>query len=598
MFCCGQSAIAQNTYVDSLKNWIRIHPKIDSQYILTLHRISYRLSEKDIRQSFTYYERVSTISDSLNFAYGKSLAQINLALLLYNSANYDASNAANFKAIDYADSCGSLRLKAVALNNIGETFSILREFEKCRNYTYRAIELNKKLNAWRGVAVNYELLQQCDLKEKLFASAKKHLDTGMTYAVKANESLILSLYYLGFGKLKAINHQKDSALFYFNKAMSLSRPQRDEKNRYYIYVAESEYLKDIAPKKKIILLDSAYSIARRIGFVEGIAHSAELLSSTYDIMKNKDSALAYFHIYKAAYDSVFSENIKRNVIIMESDRLIKQKEVENRHLHELAKLQERDLVFKNALLLAALVLLLLMVAIAFFINKNIQSKKNRSESELQQKIAEVKMRSLRSQMNPHFIFNSLNSIENFMMRNDKNAAIEYLNKFSTLIRIILNSSRAELYPFIKDFEGIQLYVELEQLRFNKKFSFTTHVDPELLNGDYKVPSLLIQPYVENAIIHGLAQSEAHPLELKLCAVLQNDHIIYTIEDNGIGRQQSQKYKEINKPAYKSLGLELTQERIDIFNQIKKTEGKVEIDDLYDEHRKPLGTRVRLKIRTM
>ena len=597
LLCFNQGLVAQIKIVDSLLQWIKIHPAIDSQHILTLHRISYRLSEKDIKQSFEYYEKVSTLSDSLNFTYGKSLAQINLGILLYSSANFDASNSAYFKAIDYAEDCGALRLKAVSLNNTGDNFRALNDFDKCRQYTNLAIEINKKLMAWRGVAINYELLQQCDLKEKLYINAKNNLALGMPYALKANESYILSQFYLGFGKLQAINNQIDSALFYFSKAMKQATLQNDLRNKYQVYIAEAEYLNDISTNRKIIFLDSAYYIAKRTSYMEGIAHSAELLSSVYDGIRNKDSSLFFYRVYRAAYDSLFSENNKRNVIIKESDWMIKRKEIENGHLKELAQLQKRDLVFKNALLLASLILLILIIAIAFFIYKNIQSKKKRAESAFKQKIAETQMQSLRAQMNPHFIFNSLNSIENFMMRNEKRTAIEYLNKFSSLIRIILYSSRTELVPFLKDFEGIVLYVELEQLRFNNKFSFKTNIDPELLNGDYRVPALLIQPYIENAIKHGLSQSESSSLELQLSATLENEYIIYTIADNGIGREQSQKYKKHNKPFHKSLGLQLTQERIDIFNLQQKAEGEVEITDIYNNN-EASGTRVRLKIKAV
>jgi tetratricopeptide (TPR) repeat protein len=111
-------------------NWVKTHPKIDSQYILTLHRISFRYSEKDINKSFEYYEKVSNLSDSLNYTYGKSLSQINLGLLLFTSANYDASNSAYFRAIEYAESSGAQRLKAVSLNNIGEIFRALKDLNK------------------------------------------------------------------------------------------------------------------------------------------------------------------------------------------------------------------------------------------------------------------------------------------------------------------------------------------------------------------------------------------------------------------------------------------------------------------------------------
>jgi LytS/YehU family sensor histidine kinase len=184
------------------------------------------------------------------------------------------------------------------------------------------------------------------------------------------------------------------------------------------------------------------------------------------------------------------------------------------------------------------------------------------------------------------------------MRNEKSAASNYLNKFSSLVRIILLSSRSELVPFIKDLEAIKLYVELEQLRFNNKFSYKTDIDSELLNGEYNVPSLLIQPYIENAILHGLSQSEAENLELSLSAVLEDDYIIYTVPDNGIGRVQSGIYKKANSSYYKSLGLEVTEERIDIFNLQYNAESKVEITDLYNEKNEASGTMVRLKIKAV
>src|ERR1035438_4120341 len=156
----------ENNYIDSLFTWIQRHPKLDSQYIQTLHRISYRYSEKDVKISYLYYQKVADLSDSLNFTYGKSLAQINLGLLLLNSASFDASNTAFFKAIDYADECGATRLKAVSLNNIGDNFLSLRYYDKCRQYANKAIAFNKtilddtatppdlKSNSYRGVAIN------------------------------------------------------------------------------------------------------------------------------------------------------------------------------------------------------------------------------------------------------------------------------------------------------------------------------------------------------------------------------------------------------------------------------------------------------------
>jgi hypothetical protein len=586
----------QGKIVDSLINWINKNPVVDSQYIHTLHRISYRLSEEDVKKSFSYFEKVANLSDSLNFTFGKSLAQINLGILLYNSANFDASNNAFFKAIDYAEECGGLRLKAVSLNNIGDNFRSLRNFNKCRQYTNEAIAINMQLKAWRGVAINYELLNECDFEEALYDNAKFNLTKGMPFAILANESYILSQYYLGFGKLYAIDNKVDSALIYFGKAMDEARLQNDLRNKYQVYLAEGQYLKNLSPDKKVVLLDSALNIAKSTQYYEGISNAAKQLSSVFDDKKNIDSTLIYYRIYRSAFDSLFSENNRRNVIINESDWMINRKEIENRHLLELSQLQKGQLIFKNALLLAALILLVLIVVTAFFIYKSIEAKKKRTEFALKQKIAESQIQSLRAQMNPHFIFNSLNSIENFMMQNEKRKASDYLHKFALLIRTILESSRNELTSVSLDMEALQLYIDLEQMRFNNKFTYKETIDPKLLSGDYTVPTLLIQPYVENAIVHGIAHSDRTDLKLNVSATLENDYIKYVIEDNGIGRCQSADYNKLNKLHHKSVGLKITEDRVLLFNQEEVLNGYIKIIDLFNADNSSNGTRVEVKIK--
>jgi len=587
---------SQGRYIDSLLDWISKHPKIDSQYIQTLHRISYRYSEKDVKKSYSYYQKVQQLSDSLNFTYGKSLAQINLGLLLLNSASFDASNDAFFKAIDFAEECGALRLKSISLNNIGDNFLSLRNFDKCRTYTNKAIPLNKNLKAWRGVAINYELLHRCDFNQGFYASAKKNLDIGFPYALKANESYLYSQYYLGYGKLFAVNNNYDSARYCFKKAIAEARNEGDKRNEFQVYLAEGQYLRDLATAQKIKILDTALDIARSIQYYEGISNTAEQLSHEYDQAGNQDSALAYFRIYRSSFESLFSQNNNLNLIIKESEWLVNKKEIENAHLLELSQLQKKQIIFKNALLIAALILLFLTIVAAFFINKSVQAKKKRSEFILKQKIAESQIQSLRAQMNPHFIFNSLNSIENFMMQNEKRKASDYLHKFALLIRTILESSRNEITSVALDIEALKLYIDLEQMRFNNKFNYEEKIDSELLEGDYNVPSLLIQPYVENAIVHGIAHSDKADLKLTVTAILENDFIKYVIEDNGVGRNQSANYNKINKLHHKSIGLKITEDRVHLFNQSENSNGHINITDLFDEDNKPAGTKVEVKIK--
>jgi Histidine kinase len=596
-FCFSFRMSAQTRYIDSLVNYLNTHPKVDSTYIHVLHKLSYRLSETDTKQSFHYYEKVAALSDSLNFPYGKALAQINLGILLENAANLEASNDAYFKAIDYAEVCGSLRLKAVSLNNVGDNFKTLKDYPKCRQYTLQAIEINTQLKAWRGVAINYELLFECDFEDGLFQDAKNKLDIGMPFAILADESYIYAQFYLGFGKLQAKANRPDSAAIYFDRAMAQAKLENELRNEYFVDLAEVQYLNNIPPARKLQLLSEALKLARQTDYLEGVSNAARDLSSAYEALNNKDSSLYFYRIHREAADSLFNIHNTRNVTIKESEWMIKRQEIENRHLKDLAQLQGKEITFKNFLLIAGIITLLLTIAIAYFINRSIESKKKRVESSFKQKISETQMQALQAQMNPHFIFNSLNSIENFMMKNDKRMAIDYLSKFSLLMRMFLDSSRNESVPFEKDMEALQLYVELEQLRYNNKFTYESCIDPALREGDYTVPPLLIQPYVENAIVHGFSPSDRTDLHLKVSATLENDYILYAIRDNGIGRKKSEEYKQNDKPIHKSMGMEITLERINIHNQKQQGSGDLVITDLYDDHGKAAGTlvQVRLKI---
>jgi LytS/YehU family sensor histidine kinase len=261
-------------------------------------------------------------------------------------------------------------------------------------------------------------------------------------------------------------------------------------------------------------------------------------------------------------------------------------------------LQKRELSIKNNLLVEAIIALLLVIVIAVLVNRSIRFKKKEEEAYFRQKIAETQMLALRSQMNPHFIFNSLNSIENFIMKDEKIQASDYLNKFSKFIRNILDSSHEGLVPFASDIEAMQLYIDLEQLRYNNKFSYLTNIDPALLNGDYHVPSLLVQPYLENAIVHGIVHSDKPGLYLILSAFLEIDCIKYIIEDNGIGRKQASAYNMQNKPHHISAGLQITEDRVHIFNQTTGGNTNVEIVDLVDDDNVPSGTRVVIKIKAV
>lgn len=230
----------------------------------------------------------------------------------------------------------------------------------------------------------------------------------------------------------------------------------------------------------------------------------------------------------------------------------------------------------------------------------IKARYIRREVELREKykleMAQLEMKSLRAQMNPHFLFNSLNSIKSFIAQNEPRIATRYLTKFSHLIRLILNNSREPLVSLEQELKALELYIELEQLRFEHSFDYHISLDQSLNTEDVVLPPLILQPYVENAIWHGLLQKEdERTLIIKIEKV--PDGIVVTIEDNGIGREAAKENKSKTATKHKSLGMAITADRISMVNEGLKSNG-VQIHDLVGPDGEPLGTEVKIHLPTI
>jgi LytS/YehU family sensor histidine kinase len=238
-----------------------------------------------------------------------------------------------------------------------------------------------------------------------------------------------------------------------------------------------------------------------------------------------------------------------------------------------------------------LVILSVGLVIVGLVRKRIQSIKH--QAELKQKLGETEMMALRSQMNPHFIFNCLNAIDNLIQTNQPDKATTYLSRFARLIRYLLESSKNNLVPLYKDFETLHLYLQLEQFRSGNKFTYELKASKELLEGGYKVPPLIIQPFVENSIQHGLLNKQAGERKLVVQATLENNYICYTISDNGVGRTKALEIKNRNKPDHKSYGIEISSERIRLHNG--NDQDNLIITDITGDNETGTEVQVKLKI---
>jgi putative methionine-R-sulfoxide reductase with GAF domain len=207
-----------------------------------------------------------------------------------------------------------------------------------------------------------------------------------------------------------------------------------------------------------------------------------------------------------------------------------------------------------------------------------------------EQLSHARLEALQSQMNPHFIFNCINSIDALIHSNDKYGATVYLNKFAKLLRNILDGSRQDKVLFSKDLDTLKLYVELEELRNESKFKATINVPDELYNSDYKVPPLIVQPFVENAILHGLKNKPGNEGLLTITVKNHDGSLNYLIADNGIGRDAAGLLGQNKETHY---GVQISCDRIKVFN--KEEKASVCITDLFSNS-KPAGTEVYVQLK--
>lgn len=243
--------------------------------------------------------------------------------------------------------------------------------------------------------------------------------------------------------------------------------------------------------------------------------------------------------------------------------------------------------------IGAVLFVILSIVFLFRYRLHILRTREREKTEISKRMADIHLKALRAQINPHFIFNSMNSIQYFILNNYKEAAQKYLTKFSRLMRSVLENSELNYIPLSQEINALQLYLELEHLRFENKFEYEILIANNIDVLTVQIPSMLIQPFVENSIWHGLMHKSSTG-KISIDFSLLGNILKCTITDNGVGRKKA---AEINtlKTSHRSLGMHVTKERLEIINAQKvKNDLSIKITDLYDNG-EPAGTRVELYV---
>ncbi|MEA3444229.1 MAG: tetratricopeptide repeat protein [Bacteroidota bacterium] len=596
---------------------------------------SYYEYKNKIEQAFENYYQALIWYQAINDFKGEAQLINLLGILHGRSSQYDSALVYFTKAYNIANEIqDSLSLTMVYMN-LGLVYYHWSEYEEALKYLELSKEINIALNLKEGLGRSYHNLGKVAFKWTKSELALDYYRKAYSIIAELGDHKSLANLCIELGNVHARIEDRDSSIFYYQKAYSTAKELDATRimsialgnigNRYedsldYKTAFEYEYksyelIKNTNDRKRMaerlqslgdlfrltgqidsakIYIEKSLKISEEIKYKDQINVCYRSFYYLYRKIGDSKLALKYYILYAELYNSMFNEKSGKELAKFEakynsekqaSKIKILEKEKEINSL-ELKKQKQQKSFF---IILAGL---LIFVGLLLFNRYKLRQNNYRNKMEL--KTQTVEHRLLRSQMNPHFIFNSLNAIQSFISENDSETASRFLGKFASLIRHNLNSTRSAFVPLDQEVKALEINLELEKTRFNNCFNFVIDIDKEIDETAVQIPPLLVQPFVENAIIHGLALIKSDGL-IELIFRKKEKAIEVTITDNGIGRKKSSELKNNSQMLKKSIGLQLIKERLELLNHHGKENNSFNIIDLLDKQGQAIGTKVVLSI---
>lgn len=434
------------------------------------------------------------------------------------------------------------------------------------NYIQQNIQLAEQQNLSDEKTESYKQLAEINLQNNQKDLALTNLEKALENSKdKTTETAIKRQ----MAQVYILDNQIDKAIKINTELIKNVQKDNDIKTEIeQLQILSSIYLNNNKESESIDLLKKAYNLATK----KGQTYEAKrILEQLVTIYQNKKEYAKSIELYQT-FLSNLEQLIKSDSSLVDS-KLFEISESKIVQLEKERILQNELLSKKNTITYFLITLLIIIAIFSIFIIKTLYSIKNKNKK--------IALQSLRREMNPHFIFNSLNSVNQFIAQNNELEANKYLTSYSKLMRNIMENSNKDFIKLTQELEQLKEYLGLEELRFQDKFSYFIEVDENLDTDATYIPNMLIQPNLENAIWHGLRYKEEKGL-LRLSVKQFNDKIIVTIEDNGIGLKQSTDSKTENQKLHKSRGLTNTKDRILLLNKLYS----VSIELKIFEKRKP------------
>ncbi|MAU14998.1 MAG: hypothetical protein CMH46_05600 [Muricauda sp.] len=571
---------SQQNKLDSLKNELQTHTLKDTIRAGMLIELASEMTYSEPNEGFSFIEEAITISKKNGWIKGEALAQRQKGNLYYVLADNLNALDAYQQALSLSRKIPDKQLESSILSNLGNIHADLKEYDRALE-NYRAyLETSQamgnraeEIKALSNIAIIYNdtenFKEGVSYLNKALELAKQEENDLFIAAVTNN----LALAYKNLGE-----HQK--ALDHYKEAVAIAQ-KIDNK---YI---EASALNSIG-KINVLLknytvaetnANKALTLSKEIGAMEWEADSWEVLSKVHEQNGKMAEAMNAYKKHIQLRDSVLNEEKKSELTRKEMQfEMERQQAVANEEI-------KRQQLVKNIYLIGAILLVLLAIFGYYIYKRRRDELEKKKNAEFNAKVSETELKALRSQMNPHFIFNSLNSISDFISKNDIQQADDYLVKFSRLTRAILENSEKKSITLNEDLELMELYMQIEAIRLENKLHHKITIDQDIEPNNTLVPPLILQPFIENSIWHGIAPKKGDG-HIAIKIEKEGDMLKYVVDDNGVG-QPKKNMRE--KKSNGSFGIKITKSRIDILSHIKNKKGSINLMD------KPEGVRVEITL---
>ena len=480
----------------------------------------------------------------------------------------------------------------VSLNSIGNIYQLLEQYDLAIEKFQESMKLEEELENPLGLAINYQNVGECYEAQEKLEPALESFEKSLSYNTEINSEKGKIICNYSIAHVYVHLKRMDEALKLLTSSLERAKVLGDQEiiasilnNLGWANLNVGDYTKAES------YLHEGLKIAKSYNFPTEIAEANKFLSELW--MKKNDFKKA-MDFYKES--KKYEEQVTNNLNVRYVNDMILRYEAEKqidqlKTLEEEVKNQAITLRKNKTILIITFIALALVGGILYILYRQYQLSSEKKLLTLEQTM-------LRSQMNPHFLFNSLNSIKLYIINNEKKNAVHYLNKFSKLVRKILEASSQREIPLSEELETVELYMNIENIRFSNEIVFKINIEDGIDVHNVKIPSLILQPFLENALWHGLSSKEGEK-NITLDVLKGPEGFIkIAITDDGVGRDAAEKIKERKVLKRKSVGIDITKERLANFSKDYQNSFHVEIIDIYDEHNQPSGTKIMLHIPTI